>query len=273
MVAQYVEVCPTGGVNVQAGRVVVGPCEPTVSINYRLNGVTPVRTESPIDGRAFFVPRVNTFRNDGQLLYFFNTEGSYSQQMRVFPCVENLSTYGVDVFSWANQNVQITSRPEVPIVTSSEQGGSQTKYQLRFNGSAVVDVVIGNADNGRDVTFVVDVSAEILAGRFRADLSEVDMVELRGPFNDWSGGAAYRMYPIGTWRYTNGVFVSGGKFQTTVQFIGDEGSTINYKFYVKSASGGVSALRPSGWESGADRSFILGPPYVAQGVDAGAFRN
>jgi hypothetical protein len=273
----YLEVCPQSGVNVRDGKVIVGPCFRTVSLVYKLNGVAPISTVSPVDGRTFFVPRVNTFRPDGQFVNFFNQGGTYTQEIRIFPCGGQNDRYGVDVFSWANQKVLIKSQPEVPLAISSEQGGSQTKYQMVFTDNADVEVTIGNADNGRDVTFTVDMTAEILAGRFgRPTLAYNDgffgsyrdehYVEVRGPFTEWTTNTAYRMYPSAQWRFVNGAFVSGGQFTTTIQFVGDAGTNVAYKFYA------VSALRPVGWESGADRALTLGPAFTPQQVSA-VFRN
>ena len=252
----------------------IGPCYRTVNVVYKLNGVVPVSTT---DGtRSFFVPRVNTFRPDGEFVVFFNRAGTFSQTIRIFPCSPLTSSYGVDVFSWANQKVLIKTQPEVPVAVTSEQGGSQTKYQMVFRQNADVEVTIGNADNGRDVTFTVDMTAEILAGRFGRPTLETfgvggtyrdqHYVELRGPFTSWSASPAYRMYPTAQWNFVNGVFVSGGLFTATVQFVGNAGSAVAYKYYA------VSALRPVGWETGADRILTLGAAFTPQQV-TGVFRN
>lgn len=272
MDANYLEVCPQTGVNIREGRVVVGPCFRTVNVTYKLNGVVPVSTT---DGtRFFFVPRVNTFRPDGEFLVFFDRTGTFTQAIRIFPCSPLISSYGVDVFSWANQEVLIKTQPDVPVAVTSEQGGSQTKYQMVFNQNANVEVTIGNADNGRDVTFTVDMTAEILAGRFgRPTLDnflgtyrDQHYVEVRGPFTSWSGSPAYRMYPTAQWNFVNGVFVSGGRFTATIQFVGNAGSAVAYKYYA------VSALRPVGWETGADRILTLGAAFTPQ-QQVGVFRN
>jgi hypothetical protein len=135
----YVEVCPSGRVNVRSGRVVVGPCLPTVRVVYSLTGVTPQSTTSP-GGQVFFIPRVNTFRPDGQFLIFFNQAGTFTERIRLFPCNPPLDRYGVDVFALSSQTVTITSIPTVPITVTSEQGGTQQKHQLIFTTSATVFV-------------------------------------------------------------------------------------------------------------------------------------
>lgn len=144
----YVEVCRTSGVNVREGRVLVGPCIPEVRVVYSLGAaVTPVSTVSA-DGRVFFVPRVNTFRPDGQHIVFFNQAGDYTERIRIFPCDATTNRYGVDVFAYSHQLVAVTSVPEVPVTVTSEQDGTQQKHQLIFTGKATVFVTVSGNPNG-----------------------------------------------------------------------------------------------------------------------------
>jgi hypothetical protein len=240
MDAHYVEVCPEKGINVRDGRVVVGPCFRTVNIVYTLNGVTPLATVSPNDGRIFFVPRVNTFRPDGQFLIFFNQAGRFTERLRVFPCDPTTNRYGVDVFNFTPQVVNVTSVPEVPVVVTSEQGGEQQKHQLIFTTDATVFVNIGNNPNGRFITFSVDMSAPIAAGTH----SLGEWVEVRGSFNNFGGGDLYRLTR------------SGNVYSGTFLVVGNAGTTTTYKFYGQRIE----------WEPRSDRTLTLGPAQTNQTV-------
>jgi len=240
MDAHYVEVCPEKGVNVRGGRVVVGPCFRTVNVVYTLNGVAPLATVSPNDGRVFFVPRVNTFRPDGQFLIFFNQPGTFAERIRVFPCDPTTNRYGVDVFAFTPQVVNVTSIPVVPVAVTSEQNGEQEKHQLIFTTDATVFVNISNNPNGRFVTFSVDMSAPIAAGTH----SVTEWVEVRGSFNNFSGGDLYRLT-------RNGNIYSG-----SFLIVGAAASTVTYKFYGQRIE----------WELRADRTLTLGPVQVSQTV-------
>jgi len=236
----YLAVCPQGRVVVRNDRVVVGPCVPKVSIFYTL-GVTPLRTVSP-SGQAFFVPRVNTFRPDGQFVLFFNQAGAFSVDIPISICGTSASTgsYGVDVFAFTPQLVTITSVPVVPIAVTSEQSGTQKRHQLIFTTDAAVYVNVGADPNGRLVTFSVDMAAPIAAGTHLTS----DWVEVRGSFNDFGGGDIYRL------TRTNNIY-SG-----TFPIMGAAGLSVTYKFYGQ----GIT------WETIADRTLLLGAVQTPQTV-------
>jgi hypothetical protein len=242
MDADYVEVCRESGVNIRDGRVAVGPCYRTVSVVYTLVGVAPLATVSPTDGRTFFVPRVNTFRPDGQFLIFFNNGGTFTEKIRVFPCDSTTNRYGLDVFAFAPQVVNVTSVPVVPVTVTSEQNGEQEKHQLVFTTDATVYVNISNNPNGRFVTFSVDMSAPIAAGTH----SIGEWVEVRGPFNNFGGGDLYRLSR------------SGNVYSGTFLIVGAAASTVTYKFYGQRIT----------WEPRADRTLTLGPVQQGQTVPA-----
>lgn len=238
----YVEVCPQGGVNVRDARVVLGPCFRTVTVVYTLTGVVPLSTVSPIDGTIYFVPRVNTFRPDGQFLFFFNQAGTFTERIRTFPCDITNNRYGVDVFNFTPQVVNVTSIPVVPVTVTSEQSGTQQKHQLVFTTDATVFVNISNNPNGRFVTFSVNMSAPIAAGTH----SVGEWLEVRGSFNSFSGGDIYRLTR------------SGDIYTGTFPIVGNAGSTVTYKFYGQRIT----------WEPRADRTLVLGAAQVAQTVPA-----
>lgn len=238
----YVDVCPHTGVNIAGGRVMVGPCVRQVFVNYTLNGVTPVSTVSPVDGRIFFVPRVNTFRPDGQFITFFNRAGSFGERIRIFPCDPTTNRYGIDIFNFSPQVVNVTSTPVVPVTVTSEQNGTQQKHQLIFTTDATVFVDVSNNPNGRFVTFSVNMSAPIAAGTH----SVTEWVEVRGSFNSFSGGDLYRLTR------------SGNIYSGTFLIVGNAGSAVTYKFYGQRIT----------WESRSDRSLALGPAQTGQTVPA-----
>jgi len=237
----YVEVCRDSGVNVRDGRVQVGPCLRTVTVVYTLDGVAPLSTTSP-DGGLFFVPRVNTFRPDGQFLVFFNRPGTFTEQIRIQPCATQTNRYGVDVFAFTPQVVNVTSQPVVPVTVTSEQNGEQEKHQLVFTTDATVFVNISNNPNGRLVTFSVDMSAPIAAGTH----SVGEWVEVRGSFNNFAGGDLYRLTR------------SGNIYSGSFLIVGNSGTSVTYKFYGQRIT----------WEPRADRTLTLGPAQTNQTVPA-----
>lgn len=218
----------------------IGPCFREVRVVYTLTGVAPISTVSPGDGRVFFVPRVNTFRPDGQYLLFFNQAGTYTERVRIFPCEATTNRYGVDVFNFAPQVVNVTSTPVVPVVVTSEQNGTQQKHQLIFTTDATVFVNVSNNPNSRLVTFSVNMSAPIAAGTHTVG----EWVEVRGVFNNFVGGDLYRLA-------RNGNVYSG-----TFLIVGNAGSSITYKFYGERIT----------WEPGSDRTLVLGPAQTGQTV-------
>lgn len=232
-----VEVCPSKGVAVRGGRVIVGPCVRDVAVFYALGaGVSPVTTQGT-DGRIYYIPRTNTWRSDGGQLNFFNVPGTYTARVKVLPCE---GKYGVDVFARADQVVNVASEPVVPLVVTSEQNGTQKKHQMVFSTNAKVWVNVGLAANARMVAFSVDMSAPIAAGTHTVD----KWVEVRGEFNGWSGGAIYRLARAGN--------VYAGAFVIT----GNAGAALAYKFYSEQIT----------WEGGADRTLILGAAQQTQTV-------
>jgi hypothetical protein len=198
-------------------------------------------TVSP-EGQTFFVPRVNTFRPDGQFLIFFNQAGTFTERIRVFPCNATTNRYGVDVFAFTPQVVNVTSIPVVPVVVTSEQSGTQEKHQLIFTTDATVFVNISNNPNGRFVTFSVDMTAPIAAGTH----SVTEWVEVRGSFNNFGGGDLYRLT-------RNGNIYSG-----SFLLVGNSGSAVTYKFYGERIT----------YEPRADRTLTLGPAQTNQTVPA-----
>lgn len=238
----YVEVCPSSGVNVQDGRVMIGPCYRVVNVFYRLMGVSPIQTISPDDGKTYFVPRANTFRTDGDVdsLVFFNNAGNYQKQIRLFPCSANAKQYGVDVFAFTPQVITVTSIPPVPVAITSEQAGTQQKHQLLFSTDASVFVTVSSNANGRAVTLSVDMSAPIAAGTH----SISDWVEVRGSFNSFGGGDIYRLTR------------TGNIYTGTFPIVGAAGSTVAYKFFGQRI----------GFEPNEDRTLVLGPAQVPQSV-------
>lgn len=142
-----VAVC-SGRVRVCGGRVSIGDCRKKrlkLTIIYDLR-VVPQSTQGT-DGVRYFVPRVNTFRFDGSQLNFVNFGGTYLYEMTVEPATSgktpDLSVFGVDVFAYTPQAVSITSDPVVQINQSSEQGGTQKKFQMIFSTDATVRVSVG----------------------------------------------------------------------------------------------------------------------------------
>jgi hypothetical protein len=242
----YVDVCRDTGVNVSQGRVMVGPCFRDVSVIYTLNGVTPLSTISPVDGRIFFVPRVNTFRPDGQFITFFNQAGTFAERIRVYPCDTTNNRYGVDIFNFTPQVVNVTSIPAVPVTVTSEQSGAQQKHQLIFTTNATVFVNVSNNPNGRFVTFSVDMTASIAAGTH----SIGEWVEVRGSFNNFGGGDLYRLTR------------SGNIYSGSFLIVGNAGSSVTYKFYGQRIT----------WESGADRTLTLGTAQISQTVPQATYR-
>jgi hypothetical protein len=90
-------------------------------------------------------------------------------------------------------------------------------------------------------------SVQITNGAFDPN---TEGVEVRGPFNGWSGTAL-----------TN---VGNGIYTGTVSVQGDEGAVVEYKFF---STGTLS------WESVDNRSFALGADAVAQEVSVSYFNN
>ena len=106
-------------------------------------------------------------------------------------------------------------------------------------------VYFGDASYANVVTFQVDMSAQVLAGRFDTNL---DFVELRGNFNGWNGGLTLSNTPIAGNPYVYSV-------SDTITDAG--GATNYYKFY-------VYGLDNLGYEhpvstAGGNRSFLLNP--------------
>jgi len=114
-------------------------------------------------------------------------------------------------------------------------GGDQTLPVVYFNDKAPGVQPVTN-----DVTFQVDMSAQILSGQFAPD---VTTVECRGSFQGWSGG----------FTLTNDPAASNTNIYSGVYTISDApGTPVQYKFM----------MPPSGWESpistgGGNRSFNL----------------
>ncbi len=79
------------------------------------------------------------------------------------------------------------------------------------------------------LTFSVDMSEEMLAGDFDP---ETDLVEIRGPFNGWSGGPDWRLEPSAE---NDSIYVAEFEFDEI-----EIDSTIRFKFY---------AIGGNGWES------------------------
>jgi hypothetical protein len=111
-----------------------------------------------------------------------------------------------------------------------------------FTPAQVLPVAIyGIPDNARPVTFTVDMSLEVAAGRFDPD---IDSARVSGSFNDWASGAEYDLTREGTTSTYSGTFPVGGA----------EGTDVAYKFF-NSAVGAPNG----GYEPGDNRTFTLGP--------------
>jgi uncharacterized protein YcfL len=99
-----------------------------------------------------------------------------------------------------------------------------------FNGLEAVPQTL-------NVTFSVDMSVQIDLGNFEAS---TDGVEVRGPFNGFSGGEAWAL-----------TAVADGIYEGTFEITAGAGSTVTYKFYA-TPDGGLD------WEDAIDdRSFVL----------------
>lgn len=113
-----------------------------------------------------------------------------------------------------------------------------------------------NVQGYREVTFSVNMNIQSSLGNF---VLGTDFVEIRGPFNNWSGGTS--------WRLTDAD--SDGIYTATFRFGGTANQAIEYKFF----AGGTL-----GWESVANRNFNLtlntgGSPTPAQVLNPAYFNN
>jgi len=120
------------------------------------------------------------------------------------------------------------------------------------NVNQVLDTVYFNnqtppSQQFRNVTFSIDMSVQITNGAFN---SATDGVEVRGPFNGWSGTA---LTALG-----NGVYFG------VISVQGDEGASVEYKFF---STGTLS------WESVDNRSFTLGVAGTPQFLGTAYFNN
>ena len=75
----------------------------------------------------------------------------------------------------------------------------------------------------RTVTFRVDMSIQMATGRYDATN---DLLQVRGPFNDWGGTQLTLMAG------------SGFIYETVIDIIAAEGSQFDYKFFIGSAASG-----------------------------------
>jgi len=92
-----------------------------------------------------------------------------------------------------------------------------------------------NIQGYRDVTFSVNMTVQTTLGTF---VPASNIVEIRGPFNNWNGGAA--------WQLADGD--GDGIYTGTFRFGGTPSQTIEYKYY---------ATGTLGYESTSNRSFSL----------------
>lgn len=101
----------------------------------------------------------------------------------------------------------------------------------------------------RPVEFFVDMSVQQQLGNFQPQAG--DQVFVRGSFNDTEFGELIPMFET-----SNQVFTG------MVDIFGQEGEQIFYKFFVQAGEG--RDFPNSGWEIGADRSFLLGEAFEPQ---------
>lgn len=146
--------------------------------------------------------------------------------------------------------------------------GPNREATVELNSGGALDpaqvlpiALYGTPNDPRPVTFTVDMSLEVAAGRFDP---VNDGVRVYGSFSDWAtGGADFNLSREGQTAVYSGTFIVGGA----------PGSTAPYKFFNTAALNG-------GYEVGSDRTLTLGPVDQAQvlapavfGVTASQFRN
>ena len=116
----------------------------------------------------------------------------------------------------------------------------------------------------RPVEFFVDMSVQRELWFFRSDLG--DEVFVRGSFNGSDFGELIPMFEMG----------NSGMFTTMFDIFGDEGETIEYKFFIQGGEG--RDLPNGGWEllgddPFANRTFELGEANEPQQLDPVFFNN
>lgn len=142
---------------------------------------------------------------------------------------------------------------------SYEFGGANRTAALEFNPDGAFDpqvlpvAIYGIPANARPVTFTVDMSLEVAAGRFDP---ATDNARVAGSFNDWNTGAEYNLTREGT----------TSTYSATFLVDGNAGGEIQYKFF-------NSAPAPNGSYEfpGANRTFTLGPVIAPQVLPPAVF--
>lgn len=130
--------------------VIEGPARDNLAeIQFLLGpGVSEVLTGAAPN--QFFVPRVNTWRADGQFVLFLRGGWSLTKKIPTQTGQSpDISFYGIDIFCLKTQVPVVESVPAAELVQVFDldptSALTQNKFQLKFNTPAQVKVTINNA--------------------------------------------------------------------------------------------------------------------------------
>lgn len=109
---------------------------------------TPGFTAGDIVVPVLYVPRVNTWRQDGQHVNFWRANTRTAKLIKINRFSQNSegipNYYGVDIFCYKTQGITVTANPPVPYQLLEPSAIEQDQYQFKFNSSATLKIRVFN---------------------------------------------------------------------------------------------------------------------------------